>query len=75
MHHSRHINGSPFHGVDQAIRNTFGEDSAETGLSEYAKFEGVVELDRRPNQQHQGIPGLVLGGNLRRILQLDGFLG
>ena len=50
-------------------------DSAETGLSKYAKLEGVVEFDRRPNQLHQGIPVLAPVGNLRRILLLDGFLG
>lgn len=54
---------------------TAGGDSVETGLSKYAKYEGVVEFDRRPNQQNQGIPVLAPGSNLRRILRLDGFRG
>ncbi len=72
MHQGRNKDGLPIHGVDQ---ETAGGDSAETDLSKYATYEGVVESDGRPTQQHQGIPDLAPDGNLRRILHLDGFRG
>ena len=56
-------------------KETVGGDSAETGLSKCARYEGVVEFDRRPIQLHQGIPVLVPDGNLSKSLLLDGFLG
>ena len=54
-------------------KETAEGDSAETGLSKFARYEGVVEFGRRPNQRHQGIPVLAPYGNLRKILLLDGF--
>ncbi len=52
-----------------------GGDSAETSLSRYAKYEGVVDFHRRPIQQHQGILVQAPCDNPHRILLPGGFLG